>query len=135
MEKMQAIRHRAKELLSDEGTDWAKFFREILGVNGIIHQIYSTQESLAQFQRSGEYQEILQMLEELQNRNSQASIAEDPIRVITVRLPQSVHESLQKEAHAHQTSMNKLCISKLVRAIDAMNSHPIHAAEPIAASA
>ena len=63
MEKMQAIRREPKELFSDEGTDWAKFFHEMLGVNGIIHQTYATQESLAQFQRSGEYQEILRMLE------------------------------------------------------------------------
>jgi len=122
MEKVQAIRHRANELFIDEKTDWSKFFREILGVNGIIHQMYSTPQALAEFQRSKEYQEIQHMLSELRNRNSQASVAEEPIRVITVRLPQSVHEALQKEAYAHQTSMNKLCISKLVRAIDAQTA-------------
>jgi predicted HicB family RNase H-like nuclease len=38
--------------------------------------------------------------------------------VITVRLPQSLHEALKDEAHAHRTSMNQLCISKLLQFID-----------------
>lgn len=43
---------------------------------------------------------------------------EEPTRVITVRLPRSLHEALRAEAHIHQTSMNKLCISKLLQLID-----------------
>jgi hypothetical protein len=37
--------------------------------------------------------------------------------VITVRLPKSLHEALRHEAHNHKTSMNKLCISKLLQVI------------------
>ena len=42
----------------------------------------------------------------------------DLISVITVRLPESLHESLRIEAHEHHTSMNKLCISKLLQLIE-----------------
>jgi hypothetical protein len=42
----------------------------------------------------------------------------EPTRVITVRLPKSLHESLRAEAHEKRTSMNKLCISKLLQFID-----------------
>lgn len=35
--------------------------------------------------------------------------------VITVRLPVSVHAALKSEAHRHETSLNKLCISKLLQ--------------------
>ena len=42
----------------------------------------------------------------------------EPTRVITVRLPKSLHESLRTEAHEKRTSMNKLCISKLLQMID-----------------
>ena len=38
--------------------------------------------------------------------------------MITVRLPKSLHEALRAEAHEHRTSMNKLCISKLLQFID-----------------
>ncbi len=41
--------------------------------------------------------------------------------MITVRLPKSLHEALRVEAHEHRTSMNKLCISKLLQFIDAEN--------------
>ena len=37
--------------------------------------------------------------------------------MITVRLPKSMHESLRTEAHDLRTSMNKLCISKLLQVI------------------
>lgn len=40
-------------------------------------------------------------------------------RVITVRLPKSLHEALKTEAYGRKTSMNQLCISKLLQVIDA----------------
>ena len=40
-------------------------------------------------------------------------------RVITVRIPQSLHDALKIEAYEHRTSINKLCISKLLQFIDA----------------
>ena len=43
---------------------------------------------------------------------------EHNLRDITVRLPRSMHEMLRVEAHEHRTSMNKLCISKLLQLID-----------------
>ena len=43
----------------------------------------------------------------------------EPTHTITVRLPKSVHEALRDEAHEKRTSMNKLCVSKLIQAIDA----------------
>jgi hypothetical protein len=39
----------------------------------------------------------------------------ESIRVITVRLPASLHEALKDEAHQRKVSMNKLCINKLVQ--------------------
>ena len=57
MEKLQAIQQRAVELFEKE-TDWATFFREVLGVNGIVHRTYPTPETLAEFEKTPEYQEI-----------------------------------------------------------------------------
>ena len=48
----------------------------------------------------------------------------EPTRVITVRLPKSLHESLRDEAYEHRTSMNKLCISKLLQFIDGQQVPP-----------
>lgn len=38
--------------------------------------------------------------------------------MITVRVPESLHAMLQTEAHALRTSVNQLCIAKLLRLID-----------------
>ena len=55
-------------------------------------------------------------------------------RVITVRLPESLHEALKAEAVDHKTSMNKLCISKLLQAlIDEEENARQPAASPVEA--
>lgn len=98
--------------------DWVTFFREVLGLNGVLRRTYRTAEALADFERSETYAEILQMLTRLRERTPVSEDAHEPTRVITVRLPKSLHEALRVEAHEHQTSMNKLCISKLLQFID-----------------
>jgi len=118
MEKLHAIQQRAEELFNRENADWATFFREVLGVNGIVHQSYPTPESLAEFEKTAQYQDIQQMLSRLREKNTQVPTTDEPTRVITVRLPKSLHESLRAEAHSRQTSMNQLCISKLLQIID-----------------
>ena len=53
----------------------------------------------------------------LREKRPSADAESEPTRVITVRLPKSMHESLRTEAHDLRTSMNKLCISKLLQVI------------------
>jgi predicted HicB family RNase H-like nuclease len=101
-----------------QASDWAAFFREVLGVEGLLRKMFSTDEELEAFEKSPEYTQIQQMLAKLRERNDELSEEIEPTRVITVRLPKSVHESLKAEAYQRQTSMNKLCISKLLLFID-----------------
>jgi predicted HicB family RNase H-like nuclease len=72
---------------------------------------------LVAFEKTGEYSEIQQMLAKLRERTAGAD-GREPTRVITVRLPKSLHETLKAEAHDRKTSMNQLCISKLLQVID-----------------
>ena len=98
---------------------WVTFFREVLGVDGIVRQVYNSPENLAQFEQTAEYQKIQQMLAKLRENDSDLPGGpREPTRVITVRLPKSLHESLRAEAHDRHTSMNKLCISKLLQVVD-----------------
>ena len=119
MEKLQAIQQRANELFHGQ-SDWSVFFREVLGVNGIVHQLYPDADAYAEFQQTPEYTELQQMLAKLRDRNGQRQPppADEITRVITVRLPKSLHEALKNEAHSRKTSMNSLCISKLLQTID-----------------
>jgi predicted HicB family RNase H-like nuclease len=98
--------------------DWVTFFREVLGVDGVVRRLFPTTEEMAAFEATKEYAEIQQMLARLRDKNDISSEGIEPTRVITVRMPKSLHESLRAEAHMRKTSMNKLCISKLLQMID-----------------
>lgn len=112
------IQKAAQQLFSQKA-DWITFYREILGVNGAIRQTYRTPEQMDAFEASPEYEEIQVMLAKLREATgNKPSATFEPTRVITVRLPKSLHESLRTEAHEKRTSMNKLCISKLLQVID-----------------
>jgi predicted HicB family RNase H-like nuclease len=117
--KEQEVYRIAHELFS-QSPDWVTFFREVLGLDGIVKQAYPNVEQLAEFERTNEYSEIQQMLAKLRERSAATPIPDDlePTRVITVRLPKSLHEALRHEAHERRTSMNKLCISKLLQVVD-----------------
>jgi len=115
-DRNQQARRLAAERFRRE-PDWISFYRDVLGVDGVIDQVFPTFEQRNRFERTPEYTEIQQMVARLRERNRIQKDAEEPTRVITVRLPQSLHESLRHEAHNLKTSMNKLCISKLLQMI------------------
>jgi predicted HicB family RNase H-like nuclease len=116
----QADVKRIAEHVYDREPDWITFYREVLGLRGIVRRTFPTRELLAAFEQTDAYQDILRMLTKLRQKvpaeNEKES--QEPTRVITVRMPMSLHEALRVEAHEHCTSMNKLCISKLLQIID-----------------
>jgi predicted HicB family RNase H-like nuclease len=117
-EKRQEVYRIADELYRQH-PDWVTFFREVLGLDGLVRQVYNSPETLAEFEQSDEYQQIQQMLAKLRERGIEATNnPKEPTRVITVRMPKSLHEALRAEAHGRHTSMNKLCISKLLQVVD-----------------
>lgn len=103
--------------LYEQNPDWVTFFREILGIGGVVRRLFPDDKALLEFESTAEYAEIQRMLAQLRQCNGR-NLAQEPTRVITVRLPKSLHESLQAEAHLHRTSMNRLCISKLLQVIE-----------------
>lgn len=103
--------------LYEQNPHWVTFFREILGIGGVVRRLFPDDEKLLEFENMPEHAEIQSMLARLRRKSNRGE-KQEPTRVITVRLPQSLHEALQAQAHLHQTSMNKLCISKLLQVID-----------------
>lgn len=116
--EMEADVKQVAEKLYASTPDWVTFYREVLGPRGIVRQTYPTREMLAEFEQTEAHQEILRMLTKLREQGPTELDNAEPTRVITVRLPKSLHEALRVEAHEHRTSMNKLCISKLLQFID-----------------
>lgn len=116
-EKYQEILQAARQLYESE-PDWVTFFREILGVDGIVRRHFPRLEELNAFEKSPEYEQIQKWLVKLREQKNATDTESEPTRVITVRLPKSMHEYLRTEAHDLRTSMNKLCISKLLQVIE-----------------
>ncbi|MEN1681271.1 MAG: hypothetical protein AAGJ46_16910 [Planctomycetota bacterium] len=106
------------ETLFRQDPDWVTFFREVLGIDGAIRRTFPSFDDLAAFERSSEYDLIQKMVVKLREKKPTADAESEPTRVITVRLPKSMHEYLRTEAHDLRTSMNKLCISKLLQVIE-----------------
>ncbi|MBT4691994.1 MAG: toxin-antitoxin system HicB family antitoxin [Planctomycetaceae bacterium] len=113
-------RHAVQRALSMswETNDWEDFFREIMSMQGLIHQIFPSVAQRREFETTPEYVEIQHMMAEMRGRRKKRRQDREKTRVITVRLPESLHASLQHEAEQLNTSMNKLCISKLLQIID-----------------
>jgi predicted HicB family RNase H-like nuclease len=110
--------YRIADQLFNQNPDWVTFFREVLGVGGVIRRLFPEPKALFEFEQSEEYAEVQQMVAKLREKSDVSAGDKEPTRVITVRLPASLHDSLKAEAHDRQTSMNKLCITKLLQVID-----------------
>lgn len=115
--KNQHVLSAAEEMYRQD-PDWVTFFREVLGIEGCVRKSFPNFDDLTEFERSDEYAKIQKMLVKLREKKSAGDSEIEPTRVITVRLPKSMHEYLQTEAHDLRTSMNKLCISKLLQVIE-----------------
>jgi len=116
-EKETNVMRVAQELFTQQ-PDWVTFFREVLGVGGIVREAFPGPDTMAAFEQNAEYNDIQQMVAKLRERGDEVAGSREPTRVITVRLPASLHESLRAEAHERHTSMNKLCITKLLQMVD-----------------
>lgn len=93
---------------------WVTFFREVLGLEGIVRHSFTRPQELAAFEATPQYAELERMLARLRAHDDDGGPRE-PQRVITVRLPKTLHETLKAEAHEQYTSLNKLAISRLLR--------------------
>ncbi len=116
-DKTQEVLNVAQNLYSQD-PDWVMFFREILGIEGAVRKLFPSAGELAEFERTPEYSQIQGMLARLRERGRGKPSQPEPTRVITVRLPKSLHDSLRAEAHERRTSMNRLCIAKLLQVVD-----------------
>lgn len=97
-----------------QADSWVVFYRELLGAQGLVRRTFPTPEQLHYWEGTPEFAEVLEMLTALRSTESSKSEAAEPQRMITVRIPLSLHESLKRESEDHRTSINKLCISKLL---------------------
>ena len=118
---------RAREVLGfaqrllDQSPHWMVVFREVFGPNGIAREYFPTAEEMMRFERTPEYRAVQALIAQVREQSEEKDDARAATRMITVRIPKVLHESLREEAHQRKTSMNKLCIWKLFQALDERN--------------
>ena len=107
----------ANELFVNSPT-WVCFYRSLMGAKGFIFSLFPGDEEFGAFLRTEEYHQIQLMLTALRSRDLPENDPNDPQRMITVRLPKSLHESLCEEATRLNISVNRLCISRMLQLLD-----------------
>lgn len=115
-ERLATLRKIAGEL-AEQNPAWTVFRREVLGADGLVRRLFPSPEARDFYRRSTTRLHVEGMLARL--RDKSIDEAGEPTRVITVRLPASLHERLRMEAHDGHTSMNQLCITKLLQELPA----------------
>lgn len=98
--------------------EWVVFFREVLGVDGIVRRTFNDADALVAFECSPHYARIREMLDTLRTKQRDKPSDRETQRVVTVRMPRSLHETLKAEAEQMRVSINTLCISKLMKLLD-----------------
>jgi predicted HicB family RNase H-like nuclease len=106
------------ERLHSMDPEWVVFFREVLGVDGVVRRTFQEPNALIRFECSPEYARIRELLDDLRNRQRERPAERESQRVVTVRMPRSLHETLKAEAEEMRVSINTLCISKLLKMLD-----------------
>jgi predicted HicB family RNase H-like nuclease len=118
IDKLEQIKTAAENLFAT-GPEWVTFYREVMGLQGLIRRVFPNNEAMDEFEQTETYREIQRMVAELRKRPIATKPGDE--KVITVRIPKCMHDALRIEAYELRTSMNKLCISKLLQAIDVAN--------------
>ena len=107
----------AEEAFAKTGS-WVIFFREILGINGVVRKLFSEPADLERFIAGEEFATLQEMLAAIRSQDQSKSDSAEPERMITIRIPRSLHDLLRVESESCDLSINKLCISKLLQPIE-----------------
>lgn len=107
--------YSAARSLYETTPHWLVFFREVFGVRGLISEAFATSEERDAFAETMHYADVQSMLQRLRDAGAEgASDSKESTRVITLRIPASMHETIRKEAYERQVSMNRYLIDRLL---------------------
>lgn len=97
---------------------WTAFYREVLGADGLMRTAIRDDDEFSDFECCDEHNKLLEMLTALRSRDLPENDPHEAQRMITVRIPKSLHDSICNEANRLAVSVNKLCISRLLQKVD-----------------
>lgn len=107
----------AQEAFAKTGS-WVVFYREAMGTEGFVRKLFPSNSEMRAFEDTPEFAELQEMIAAVRSQDTSKGDAAEPERMITIRLPKSLHDTLRTEADDMNLSINKLCISKLLQRIE-----------------
>lgn len=97
---------------------WTAFYREVLGVDGIAHRIFAEANDYRAYEESECHSKVLEMLTVLRSKDLSDCDPSETQRMITIRIPKSLHDRVCEEANELDVSVNKLAITRLLQRVD-----------------
>ncbi len=116
-EKRRHVFEIATELFGVAPT-WTAFYRETIGGGGVARALFVDSDEAREYECSDEHSKVLEMLTVLRSRDLPENDPHEQQRMITVRIPKSLHDAICDEANELSVSVNKLCISRLLQKVD-----------------
>lgn len=115
--RVAQARESSLEAFAKTGS-WVTYFREMFGSDGVCRKLFPSEPERRYFETTEVFAEIQEIIAAMRSQGIEKSEAVEPEKMITIRLPMSVHEALVRESKGMNLSVNKLCISKLLQTID-----------------
>lgn len=116
-DRCKSVAALAAELFGVSPT-WTAFYREVLGELGLVRTIFPDLEERQSYELTGAHSLIFEMLTTLRSRDLPEIDPTEPQRMITIRLPMTLHNAICTEANELEVSVNKLCISRMLQQLD-----------------
>jgi hypothetical protein len=116
-DRPQMVLKLAAEVFAQTGS-WVVFYREIMGCDGVVWKLFPDAAQRRHFESSPEFAELLEIMTSIRSQDSSKTKLHEPERVITVRLPRSMHSTAVEEAKELGLSINSYCLTKLLQPIN-----------------
>ena len=104
----------AEEAFAKTGS-WVVFYRELLAPGGVVDQLYDTPEARRYFEKTPHFADLLEMVTAIRSQDDSKAGTYEPERVITVRLPRSLHAAAVREAEELELTVNSFCLTKILQ--------------------
>ena len=104
----------AEEVFAQTGI-WVVFFRTMMGLGGVVRTLFPSSDDLQRFYVGEAHAELQEMIAAMRSSDQSKGDATEPERMITIRIPMSLHELLTAEAASADLSVNRLCLGKLIQ--------------------
>ncbi|MCC9640661.1 hypothetical protein LOC71_00120 [Rhodopirellula sp. JC740] len=107
----------AAEVFAQTGS-WVVFYREIMGCDGVVWKLFPEAAQRRHFEASPEFAELLEIMTSIRSQDRSKTSLHEPERMITVRLPRTMHATCVAEASELGLSINNYCLTKLLQPIN-----------------